>query len=418
MPSDSARLRPLVDALLGLADRPQEALKKELWARHQALEPTEKIPVCVSYEGMPSQQWDHVFGPDHLTCETPAARTIEFDLKRRVWMAENVPDDHIVWPLITVSAVTREVAGWGVPLEWQAAPDPLGARRIIPPFQDDFDVSRLTTPEMAVDSEATSRGVEEAQELVEGRLSVLTRYPNMGHSPFEVLVRMRGMEQIMMDVIDRPDDVHAAMDFITGAYVAHHRQREESGTVNTLVDPEGRYHLGDFMRVIASRLPDDFHERPPKLADEWAYVSAQSSAGLGPAMYDEFVTEYHIRLAELHPANTVYYHGCECLDAKLDSIARLPYLRRHHVSPWSSVSAAREKFWGKVVLEVHAHPGNVCLVYSPDDMRAEIDRLVEAAEGVPMDLNLSDIHTIDGRPETLRTWAELAQDAVSRTARA
>jgi len=411
--TDSERLKPLVDDVLQLAGRPLEAWKKELWARHQALEPTEKIPVCVSYEGMPSRQWDLIFGPDHLACETTTGRRIEFDLKCRIWMARNVPDDHIVWPLITVSATSREVANWGVPLEWQPSPDPLGARRIIPPFKDEFDVSLLTMPEMALDEAATEGEVDEALTLVGGRLGVVLHYPGMGHSPFEVLVRMRGMEQLMMDVIDRPKAVHAAMEFITTATVNHHRRREETGCINSLVDPEGRYHLGDFMRVIASRLDGDFHNRRPLLADEWAYVSAQSSAGLGPAMYDEFVTEYHMRLAELHPAGTIYYHGCECLDGKLDSIARLPNLRRHHVSPWSSVAAARRKFEGRVVMEVHAHPGNVCFVHTPEEMRAEIDTLIAQAESVPIDLNLSDIHSVDGKPDTLRIWAENAQDAVS-----
>jgi len=46
-------------------------------------------------------------------------------------------------------------------------------------------------------------------------------------------------------------------------------------------------------------------------------------------------------------------------------------------------------------------------------MRAEIDTLIAQAESVPIDLNLSDIHSVDGKPDTLRIWAENAQDAVS-----
>ena len=56
----------------------------------------------------------------------------------------------------------------------------------------------------------------------------------------------------------------------------------------------------------------------PALADEWAYVSAQSAAGFGPAMFDRFVHRFNRRLAEMFTNDTVYYHGCERLDHKLE----------------------------------------------------------------------------------------------------
>jgi len=408
--NDREILHPLVEEVASLADRPHEAAKKELWARHQALQPTGKIPVCVSYEGIPGQQWDHMFGTNHLVASSPLARQIEFDLKRRVWMARNVPDDHIVWPAIIVSAVTRQVRDWGVPLDWTAPEDPLGAKQVVAPLARSIDLSRLTEPETVVDEAATARRVEEAEELTSGRLALIVRYSHMGHSPFETVVRMRGMERLLTDVIEQPGAVHALMDFVTTAILRHHLTREERGWINTLIDPSGTYHLGDFMRVNASYPAGGFQDRPPRLLDEWAYVSAQSSSGLGPAMFGEFVHQYHVRLAEPYTGQTVYYHGCECLDGKMPCIATLPNLRRFHVSPWSSVAKARDVFAGSVVLEVHCHPGKVFFTFTPEEMSREIENLVAQAEGVPMDLNLSDIHSVDGRPKTLRTWAQVAQD--------
>ena len=43
-------------------------------------------------------------------------------------------------------------------------------------------------------------------------------------------------------------------------------------------------------------------------------------------------------------------------------------------------------------------------------MRRGLRRLVEAGEEMPMDLNLSDIHSVNGRPELLAMWAEEAQE--------
>ncbi len=303
--NDREMLHSLVEEVAVLASGPHEAWKKELWARHQALQPAGKIPVCVSYEGIPGQQWDHMFGKNHLQTTSPLARTIEFDLKRRVWMARNVPDDHMVWPFITVAAVAERVRDWGVPLEWSAPDDALGAKQIVAPFAEGIDLARLTEPETIVDEGATARRVEEAEELTSGQLAVIVRYPHMGHSPFETVVRLRGMEQLLTDVIEQPDAVHALMDFVTTATLKHHLMREKQGWINTLVDPSGTYHVGDFMRVNASYPADGLQERPPKpqappgsafgrasrtglaagawpasrkrpcLSDEWAYVSAQ-----------------------------------------------------------------------------------------------------------------------------------------------
>jgi hypothetical protein len=127
-------------------------------------------------------------------------------------------------------------------------------------------------------------------------------------------------------------------------------------------------------------------------------------------MFERFVHVFNCRLARLFTNDTVYYHGCEKLDHKLDVLATLPHLRRFHVSPWSSVAAARDKFRGSVVMEVHAHPGKVFFTSKPVDMRKELRGLVDAAEGLHMDLNLSDISTVNGRPATLTEWAAIAQE--------
>mgnify|MGYP001596756429 FL=1 len=168
------------------------------------------------------------------------------------------------------------------------------------------------------------------------------------------------------------------------------------------------------MRHIAGWLAPDFAGRKPRLVDEWPYVTAQTASGLGPDQYAEFVHPYNSRIAALYTHKTVYYHGCECLDQKLPIISILPNLRRHHVSPWSSVKMAANHYRGAVNLEVHAHPGKVFFGNTREDMRAELQRLVADAAGHPMNLNLSDIHSVNGNPATLRIWTEEAQKVSGR----
>lgn len=407
---DAEILKPLVDKLSELSSRPCEEAKKELWSRHNALLPDEKIPVCVTWEGIPFQQWDTVFGRDHMRCSGRTAREIEMYLKRCTWVAENVPDDHVVWPAMYVSAVQANPHDWGVKLEWESSGEDLGARHIIAPFEDEINLSAIRKARTEIDAAATESKTAEAQEITGGALAIHPRYPSAGHQPFETAVLMRGMEKIFFDVYDRPELIHGMMEIITEAMVEDHLRREKKGWLNCAADASGRYQMIPVFRHVAGYTAEGFGERAPEISDEWAYLSAQSAMGLGPAQYDEFVHRYNSRIAELFSKKTVYYHGCECLDQKLDVISTLPNLRRHHVSPWSSVAKAAEKYRGSVNLEVHVHPGKVLMGATREEMREEIKGLIEQAGGHRMNLNLSDIHSLDGRPETLRIWAETAQE--------
>jgi hypothetical protein len=446
--SDAARdrraLEQLVDGLLALAALPVQEERRRLWADHQALRPVPRIPVSVTWEGMPDPPWDVILGGGP-SCRGALARTIERDLRRRLWAAGNIPDDHIVWPSVTVPAVEASAHGWGVPLAWEGSrpgvDDPLEARRILPPFTERIDLAKVRFRDVEVDGPATRGREEEAAELTGGRLAVRVRWPDLGHSPFDIAARMCGIENLLVWCLQEPGAVAGLMTALTDGLLAHHARRGREGRINCLrageyveiglrvhcwrpdAHPLGGSHAQRDGSPCA-RPPSAVHGlgRPdppidataPSLADEWAYVSAQTASGLGPDLYERLVQPASERLAAPFARRTVYYHGCECLDAKAPIIARLPNLRRFHVSPWSSVAAAVRTFGSSVVLEVHAHPGEVFFGASRADMRRSLDRLVDEAEGARIDLNLSDIHSVNGRPELLGVWADEAREAGAR----
>lgn len=410
---DKDILKPLVDQILHFATDLNMEKRKTMWADHQALQQTEKVPICVWYEYIPEPQWELMLGGGYLKCRSVLARDIERDLRKRLWAAKHIPDDHIVWPTVSIPATISREVDWGVCFTMSGSDervdDPLEAKRFVPAFPDRIEPERLSFNDWRIDEETTARSVEEAKELTGDRLQIDVSYPDLGFSPFDHAVRMRGLEKLMLDVIDEPERVHELMDFITSAFEQHHRNREQRGWLNVVPSSDGRYTQVGF-RVHCVHVPSDFDPAKPLLRHEWAYISAQTSSGLGPEMFAEFVHPYNIRLARYFSNQTVYYHGCEQLDHKLDVLSTLPNLRRFHVSPWSSVEAAREKFQGRVVLEVHAHPGRVFFSYSRREMKEEVERLVLAAEGVPLDINLSDIHSVNGDPRLLTRWAEAAQE--------
>ena len=413
---DHAILQPLVDRLLTAASLPIQEERKRLWADHQALLPPSKVPVCVYYEGIPIPQWEAMLGPRALGCQGDVARSIEFDLRRILWVSDHVPDDHIVWPAIVVDAVKVREVSWGVPLAWEGSrtgvDDPLEARRIVAPFAAGVDLDRLRFADIEVDREATAKRMALARELVGDRLKVHVRWPDLGHSPFDIAARMCGLENLLVACIDAPETVRELVGFLTRSHVAHHARRAAEGRLNCWRD--GQYAAVGF-RVHCWRPGSPLAEQAAgRLADEWAYVSAQTSSGLGPRHYERLIEASNQSLAAPFTQGTVYYHGCECLDGKIDSIARIPNLRRFHVSPWSSLERAKRRFGGAVVCEVHSNPSEVFFGAEAADIRRRLRRLVEIGEGIPMDLNLSDIHSIGGRPELLTEWARQAQSVAFR----
>ena len=408
---DKEILKPLIERLLEIAARPSEARKKKLWADHQALKPVERPPVCVYYEGMPDPEWDRITGP--FSCKTPAGLSLEKDLKKRLWMAENVPDDNIVWPFVTVLAVVSKAVDWGVQVTWHesAGAGGLGARKAESPFKDGIDLNKLKFSDMQIDEAATALFVEEVSELCLGKLPVFVKYATLGASPFDKATELRGMEEILFDCIDNPEKVKGLMEFLTVSLISHHKAREAKGHLN-VATLDGKYAAFGW-RVPSFYLPQDFDAAKPKLKNEWFYVSAQTSSGLGPDMYAEFVYPYACRLAELMTDKTVYYHGCEMLDQKYGILKTLPNLRRVHVSPWSNTAAAAEAFKKNAVLEIHSHPGKVFFGFSKEDMMNEILAKIGPAKGLHFDINLSDIHSVNSDQLLLKKWAEAAKEAMT-----
>lgn len=410
---DIGILRRLVDEVLELASQPEQNLKKRLWAEHQALGKPGKIPVCVYYEGIPLVQWRAVFGEDWDLCQDQLARSIERDLRRTIWMARHVPDDHIVWPSVKVAIPPTVEQDWGIDWEMSGSSDPLEAKSFAAPMRERIDLAMLKRPRIYYRDQDIQDVLAKSRELVQDRLHVHPAfYATQFYAQFDLVVKMRGMENALLDTISDPDGLLALMELITDVAIETDRERERRDHLNVWLEDDGRWQQVGF-RVHCAYMAADFNPARPRIQDEWHYLSQQCSAGLGPAAFERFVFPYVVRLAEYMTNKTIYYHGCEKLDEKMPLLRNLPNLRRFHVSSWSSLARAVELFPDEVILEVHDHPGEVFFGRSWDETRKNLRRLIREAQGHRMDLNLSDIHSFGGDAEALVRWAQIAQEEVA-----
>jgi hypothetical protein len=230
------------------------------------------------------------------------------------------------------------------------------------------------------------------------------------------------------------------MEFVTEATVAYHREREAAGFVSAEESwrrckvrwdevPHGRTAgssptgaqpgkglkppgLGRRQADAGAAGGEGQGRGGLRLKDVWAYVSAQSAAPLSPRQYEEFIQPYHERVADIF--GKVYYHGCEDLTAKMDIIARLPNLRRFHVSPWTDLAVAARKLGRRFIIEKHVHSPNVLFAFTPGEMREELRQALDLGRDLIMEIHLSDITTVEGDPQRLVRWAAIAQEETER----
>ncbi|HJN17780.1 MAG TPA: hypothetical protein QGH10_19935, partial [Armatimonadota bacterium] len=286
-----------------------------------------------------------------------------------------------------------------------------GAYKPVPPLGDPADIGRLRAPEFSYDADAAERQTCAVRDLV-GEALPLAFHCNATHNgPFEWAVRLRGMDNLLLDVYDRPEWLKELMAFLSEAIVDYHSGREAAGCVFAPTECALHSPWDDFSSPRGDGAPAPLRD-VSKLSASWGYLHAQSSASYGPDAYAEFVQPYNVPIAELF--GMVYYHACETMDLKAPIIRDLPNLRQFHVSPWSDPSACAEALPPRVVMEVHSHPTNVLLLWGEDEMREELEGLVEASGDQPFNLKLCDIQTInEDAGQALITWSRVAKQVVS-----
>jgi hypothetical protein len=418
-PADRATLRALAAQVAELAARPIEQEKEALWRAHNALEPTRPLIFCD-----PENGWNEIFPASTLTCQDETFRQWEFDLRREIFWGTEMKDDRVIRPVFDIPHAYTE-SDWGMH-ETRIGGGNGGSYTWDAPLKEYADLARLRFPVITVDWDATRRRLELAQEVFDGLLAVRLYtqwWWTLGLT--QTFANLRGLTQMLMDFIAKPEGFHRLMAFLRDGTLARLDFLEQN---NLLAANTGGEYVGSggFGWMDAchceehserrSNLPETgrlLRQKPARndvtTKDMWGFAEAQETVGVSPKMFAEFILPYQIPILERFAINC--YGCCEPLDKRWQFVRTIPRLRRVSVSPWADVPKMAESLGGDYIFSLKPSPTPLAVSdFDEGLIRAELREKLRHIKGCRVEIIMKDNHTIANDPRRVIRWVELARE--------
>jgi hypothetical protein len=398
-------LRASATRVAEIADLPVMAERRAMWKRHNALERVRPM-VLIDPQG----SWRELLPDSDMTCESGAARRIELALRRRVYSHENFHDDTVTEKNWVVGRAIHNT-GWGLTAKHLRSSMATGAWKFDPVIKTHADLDKIKFPRVYEDKDATARSLGIAQELFGDILDVEVK--GIAHLSFHLMnvyTGLRGLEQVMWDMIDDPNMVHDAMARLEEG---HHQLVQQYVDQNLLsLNNDGTTHsTGGNGYTDQLPLADCDPERV-RPCDMWASAESQEFDPVSPDMHEEFTLQYEKRLLEPFAFNG--YGCCDDLEPKLHLVAQIPGIRRISIAPMANVDRSAEKLGDAYIFSWKPQPSHLVGEFDGDMVREYIRHTLDVSRDCVIEMILKDTHTCENRPERFNEWSRIASELVEQ----
>lgn len=403
--NDRDILRGLAKQYLGVCHKPEMETRRKKWRDLNSLRTREPLVYARAFAF-------HEMPESRLYCEDPFFRRFEW-VFRHLLFWDTLGDDSIFEPWVTVNA-TFKSQGWGVGVPRHYSDEPGGSFKVDHPLRDEADIEKLRAPVHEIDEEKTAADAARLGGILGDILTVNVNRgcackmwtadisTDLGH--------LRGMENLMLDIIDRPEWLHRLLAFMRDAILAVQDRAEEAGD----------WCQADYCNQAmpySHELPDP----APNVCGVprrrlWGYMAAQEFALISPEHHEEFLLRYQLPILEKFGLSA--YGCCEDLTRKIDLLRRIPNLRRIAVSPFADVEKCAEQIGRDYVASYRPSPADM-VAYSWDEGRVrqifDRDFAALARHGCAFDVTLKDVETVGRDPARVRNWVRLARERIAET---
>ncbi|MGE5557277.1 MAG: hypothetical protein ACM3WV_01555 [Bacillota bacterium] len=396
-------LHELAKKVAEAAALPEQEKKRQMWYKHNALQRVRPM-ILVFPEGSWKEICELMFPS---LCKDQRAAKIEWELRKRLFYHEFLQDDSPIEAVVQ-SPIVHWDSGFGIWAKEEAPDEKSGAKRFIPVIAEESDIDKITNPQVYVDWEKTEADYAALKDALDGILPVAKGEPTVTWTVMlDTFATWRGIDQMYLDLYDRPAWVHEIMRRLTEANISRLKQLERMGILR-LNNREG--YVGSGGVAYTHELPQpDFDGTHVRLKDLYGFSTTQTFTNVSPAMHDEFALQYEIRFLELFGLNC--YGCCEPLHHKMEYVKKIPRLRRVSISPWADLDAAARELEDKYIFSNKPNPEIIARnTWEPEEVRRDIRMRCEKTRGCVVEIIMKDTHTCRREPRRLREWVRIARE--------
>ena len=409
---DRETLRTLARRYAAYALSEKNNENRELW---RALNQGTMLKPMVAIDQMP---WNELNVDGCLSCTVadPYFRRVEWQLRSEIYKWEHLPADMVLNPYILLPRPVDNT-GYGLRAEHEAvaftdSANNVVSKRYVNQFREPEDVEKIRTPVISIDRAAEAGIVATATELFDGIAPVRLQGVVLHLGFWDFIAQWMGVENCYIELMDRPEMMHAIMERLTVTTLAEIEQLNRLGHY----DVNGNTCHCSY--TFSDELPSAACDRDnPTSRDGWAFGMAQLFTSVSPQITAEFEVPYMQRLFPHFGA--IYYGCCDRLDDRLDIVCKMPNIRKISCSPWSDRDNFAANLPRQYVMSNKPSPALLALpTFDEDAVRADLRRTIDAARrhNVRLELILKDISTVKYEPERLWRWSQIAAEETLRAA--
>lgn len=395
-------VRELARQVAQIAASPENALVIRRWRDVNGGRRPDRAPVWCR----PVTAWNELIPESSLICTDSWLRTVEYGF-RQILCKHDIGDDTPVAPCFAVPAVftTDPDNIWGVDIMRRQA-GAGGAWGYAPALKAAADFDRLRLPQHTWDQAETQRRLSRAQELLGDLLPVrLVAEPLLSATLGTAAADLRGLEQIMLDMIVAPELMHRLMGHLRDSVLSALDRLEATGllTANNhgpMIESDPVGTPGPGGRTTLKNL--------------WCMANSQEFDQVSPAMWEEFCLAYQKPIFARFGA--VAYGCCENLTRKITGVLSIPNLRLFVCSAWTSLDAVVERVGTRHTIMWRQKASEVVMASDVSGVARQLGDGAQRLKGCYYQIVLRELETLAGHPDRLHVWTRLAKDAAERHA--
>ncbi len=413
MMTDRDILRPLAEQLATLAALPVQQERRRNWRAVNDLTRGAKPMLFVSQEPWHELNAD---GSLDVHCRDCWLREVETAMRQKLFRWKHVQADMVVDPFWAVDECNNFDPFCGLAIQEDTlSQDSRGgivSHRYETLFASEADVAKIRMIEIRGDAVETRRRAALLEECFGDILPVrVQKTGTIWYAPWDIISMWYNPMEILMDLILKPELMHAIMERYTRAMLHQLDQLE----AQHLLGPTARNRLaGSGGLAYTGELPgDECAGTAVSTRQQWGSATAQIFSEVSPDMHEEFALQYERRWLERF--GLTYYGCCEPLHNKLEILRSIKNLRKISCSPWTDLARSAEEAAGRYVLSVKPNPAMVAADrFDPDYVRKEFRRILDTVGDLPCEFVFKDISTCRNDVVRLHEWIRIAEEEIQQ----